>query len=252
MSLRRREQLVRLARQYDALIITDDVYDMLQWPSSPDVAPSSMKTAFLPRLVDIDRILDGGMIDKWGNCISNGSFSKIVGPGCRTGWCEASESLAYGVSQTGSTRSGGAPSQLAATLINDLIASGSLDNHIFHQLQPTYARRYHRLISAVNRYLVPLGVSMLKGDDAVAGGYFVWLTLPAPLTAEELLEKALAEEDVKIITGAKFRVEGDEENPQVRFDRDFRLCFAWQDEELLEEGVARLSNAVKRLQAAAE
>lgn len=81
-SLRRREALVRLARKYDALIVTDDVYDMLQWSSSGKV----LNSACQPRIVDIDRTLDDGPIDQFGNAVSNGSFSKIVAPGCRTGW----------------------------------------------------------------------------------------------------------------------------------------------------------------------
>ena len=101
MSLRRRESLVRLARQYDALIVTDDVYDFLQWPSSPP--HSSLQDpgqACVPRLVDVDRYLDGGPKDEWGNTVSNGSFSKLVGPGVRTGWAEGTEKFAYGLSQT--------------------------------------------------------------------------------------------------------------------------------------------------------
>lgn len=100
MSLRRRESLVRLARLYDALVVTDDVYDFLQWPSLPNTALPQPDRAFLPRLVDIDRYLDGGPKDEWGNVMSNGSFSKLVGPGVRTGWAEASEKFAYGLSQT--------------------------------------------------------------------------------------------------------------------------------------------------------
>jgi DNA-binding transcriptional MocR family regulator len=107
MSLRRREALVRLAREYDALIITDDVYDFLQWPSTlhPDsAAPPSLEKAVLPRIVDVDRYLDGGAeregADGFGNAVSNGSFSKISGPGLRTGWAEGTPKLAYGVSQT--------------------------------------------------------------------------------------------------------------------------------------------------------
>jgi len=100
MSLGRREELVRLARQYDALVVTDDVYDMLQWPSSPEERPRRMDKASLPRIVDIDDYLDGGPIDEFGNVVSNGSFSKIVAPGCRTGWAEGAERLAYGISQT--------------------------------------------------------------------------------------------------------------------------------------------------------
>jgi len=104
MTLRRREQLVRLAREYDALIITDDVYDFLQWPADLTATTLSVEKAILPRIVDVDRDLDGGAerdgADGFGNAVSNGSFSKICGPGLRTGWCEGTPKLAYGVSQT--------------------------------------------------------------------------------------------------------------------------------------------------------
>jgi DNA-binding transcriptional MocR family regulator len=98
MSLARREALVRLAREYDALIVTDDVYDFLQWSPLPD-GPLPDR-ACVPRIVDIDRYLDGGPVDEWGHAISNGSFSKLIGPGVRTGWAEASDKVSYGLSQT--------------------------------------------------------------------------------------------------------------------------------------------------------
>lgn len=100
VSVRRREDLIRLARLYDALIISDDVYDFLQWPSDTRAAISPRETAAVPRLVDIDRYLDGGPIDEFGNAMSNGSFSKLAGPGMRTGWTEGTEKFAYGLSQT--------------------------------------------------------------------------------------------------------------------------------------------------------
>lgn len=99
MSVGHRERLVRLARKYDALLITDDVYDMLQWPATPNGDPAQTDRAVVPRLVDVDRYLDGGPVDEWGHAISNGSFSKLIGPGARTGWAEASEKVAYGISQ---------------------------------------------------------------------------------------------------------------------------------------------------------
>lgn len=104
MTLKRREELVRLAREHNALIITDDVYDFLQWPASLTAKSLSVEKAILPRIVDVDRYLDGGTeregADGFGNAASNGSFSKICGPGLRTGWCEGTAKFAYGVSQT--------------------------------------------------------------------------------------------------------------------------------------------------------
>lgn len=101
MSLRRREELVRVAREYDALIITDDVYDQLQW--TIPFNKSLVEKAVMPRLVDVDECLNGGTArsgaDGFGNTVSNGSFSKVCGPGLRTGWVEGTEKLVYGFSQ---------------------------------------------------------------------------------------------------------------------------------------------------------
>ncbi len=103
MTFARRQELVRIARKYDALIITDDVYDQLQWPSSTTSSPPCPDTAILPRVVDIDRQMEGGAEREgssgFGNAVSNGTFSKIVGPGCRTGWAEGTKKFAHGLSQ---------------------------------------------------------------------------------------------------------------------------------------------------------
>ena len=103
MSALRRKELVIVARIFDALVITDDVYDHLQWPASSSATESKLEEAVCPRIVDIDRTLDKGAertgADGFGNTVSNGSFSKIVGPGCRTGWAEGSTKFTYGLSQ---------------------------------------------------------------------------------------------------------------------------------------------------------
>lgn len=146
MSLRRREGLVHLARKYNALVICDDVYDMLQWPTVPTSSssnppsssstsslselphPSTLAKRLLPRLVDIDDALGPSPHDPpgqhFGHAVSNGTFSKLAGPGMRTGWTDATPDFALGVSQTGSTRSGGAPSQFVSTFLLTPPSSG--------------------------------------------------------------------------------------------------------------------------------
>ncbi|KAI7152559.1 PLP-dependent transferase [Hortaea werneckii] len=258
MSLRRRQGLVRLAREYDALLIADDVYDFLQWPAKPPSEPSApgggwetMGTAHLPRLVDVDREIDGGTerpgADGFGNACSNGSFSKIGGPGLRCGWVEGSEKFAYGVSQTGTTCSGGAPSQLTSTYMTLLLTSGQLDKHIRTVLRPTYARRYNKLINAITTHLLPLGFQLPQPDRDVVGGYFVWLKLPGRMTANALAS-ACKREGVVIAPGTIFEVPGDRKTAD--FDGHMRLCFAWEEEGKLEEGVVRVAGVVREMQGA--
>ncbi|PYH45641.1 aminotransferase-like domain-containing protein [Aspergillus saccharolyticus JOP 1030-1] len=245
LSLSDREQLVRLAREFDALIITDDVYDFLQWSADPAALESPLEHAQLPRLVDIDGYLDGGPSDEWGNAISNGSFSKLIGAGMRTGWAEGTKSLAYGLSQTGSSRSGGAPSQFSASMVAQLFPTRVLHNHIAHVLQPAYAARYRRMMSAIREHLVPVGVTPTS-SEGIVGGYFIWLKMPASLGATELATLALQEHEVEVAAGNMFRVQGDPVTEKNDFDDGMRLCIAWEDEDNLEEGVRRLGCAIRQ------
>ncbi|PSN75219.1 PLP-dependent transferase [Corynespora cassiicola Philippines] len=208
MSLRRREQLVRLARKFDALVITDDVYDALCWSIHEHDDISQLGNP-PPRLVDIDKVLDHGPKDEWGNTISNGSFSKITAPGIRVGWAEGTSSLSLALSQLGSTRPGGCPAQLTASIVHELLSSGTLQRHLSFTVIPTFQSRYYALIRAVQEHLIPLGFQISTGQPynaslgtttkAIsslhhrcvpdAGGYFTYLLLSwAWHTTKEILE----------------------------------------------------------------
>lgn len=220
-TLARRTELVDLARRHDALVICDDVYDMLQWrcisPSpSPSPLPQHPHKALLPRIADIDLALGRSPHDPpgkhFGHAVSNGSFSKLVAPGTRTGWTYSTADFARGNAATGSTRSGGAASQMAGAVVCQLLLPLSrsqdggdegkgggdeygewyceLDKHIREILVPTYARRHAVLMRAVRDILVPLGLSVREDSlqdqswdqSGIYGGYFVWLRLPRGAT----------------------------------------------------------------------
>jgi len=312
MTLERRRGLVDLARRYDALVICDDVYDMLQWqvvdagklpsesssqqPTSP--APQNLNPnlnpnlnldkAILPRLADIDIAKGPSSFDPpgkhFGHVVSNGSFSKLVAPGVRTGWTYSTADFAFGTSQTGSTRSGGAPSQLTATIVCELLrtiptitttttttttdpntSSGEcqLTKHVNNVLRPAYTRRHSLLLRTITTELVPLGVRVregsLCGQGDVYGGYFIWMKLPSSTppsistassssswpTAKEIADRCRSDEDLMIGNGEMFAVHGDEE--AVRFDDAIRLCFAWENEEDLVDGVQRLGRVIRKM-----
>lgn len=263
MSLRRREGLVRLARQYDCLVVCDDVYDFLQWPvggtlSSTSATSPLPQTRPFPRLSDIDYALgpsahDASSADgKWfGHAISNASFSKIVGPGIRTGWVAGTRDFAFGLAQTGSTKSGGAPSQLSATLVCEMMAGGDLGRHIDGTCRPALQRRHALLMQAVHEKLDRFGIEVLDGNvgaedgQMTYGGYFVWITFPRGPPAADIAKRAMEEENLIVPPGKMFEVKGDEGT--VRFENSIRLCFSWEEEEDLVEGVARLGRVVDSL-----
>lgn len=260
MTLRRREALVRLAREYNCLVICDDVYDFLQWPvasSGPPPGTQPAKVKILPRLSDIDFALGPSAHDqsqpdgRWfGHAISNGSFSKIVGPGIRTGWVEGTRDFAFGLAQTGSTKSGGAPSQLSATIVCEMMKSGQLGRHIDETCKPSLQRRHALMMKAVHEHLDRFGVEVLDsnptdGGGRAYGGYFVWITFPRGPKAQSIAKRALEDENLIVPPGEMFQVRGDEKGAQ--FPNSVRLCFAWEEECDLVDGVARLGRAVESL-----
>lgn len=77
------------------------------------------------------------------------------------------------------------------------------------------------------------------------GGYFVWLTLPAPLKGQDVVRRAGEEENLIIPEGSIFGVRGDS-RPDL--DDKVRLCFAWEAEDMLVEGIRRLAKVVEQIQ----
>jgi DNA-binding transcriptional MocR family regulator len=250
MPLHRREALVHVARKYDCLIICDDVYDFLQWPTTGET-PSLPAEMRLPRLCDIDRALGPAANDpqQFGHVISNGTFSKIVGPGVRTGWVEATPAFAYGLSQTGSTRSGGAPSQLSATLMCELLKTGDLDRQIETVTRPALQRRHMLMMDAIHKHLGPYIGSLREASMAgskLYGGYFVWFSLKETgPRAKAVAERAQKSENLIVGYGDIFEVHGDEDS--ARFKYEIRLCYAWEPEEDIVQGVERLARVLHDL-----
>ncbi|KAK3949976.1 aminotransferase [Pseudoneurospora amorphoporcata] len=304
-SLARRHALVQLARKYDALIISDDVYDFLQWPVLQSPSNQSSSTHHLPlptplpRLSDIDISLGPSAHDlalsshysytrgsstpngqnhndtedtqplhpdhtiqdlHFGHAVSNGSFSKLLSPGLRTGWTHSTPAFAHGLSQTGSTRSGGAPSQYCAALIHEVLSSGALEKHLTEIVRPGLQKRHALMLGAIKQELGPLGVKVIEDNRtgaerrraaadqaALFGGYFLWLRLPEsmPFSAREVAERALEEERLVVSPGENAEVSGEGETAGIRFPKHLRVCFSWEEEEDLVEGVERLGRVVR-------
>ncbi|KAH6989297.1 pyridoxal phosphate-dependent transferase [Ilyonectria sp. MPI-CAGE-AT-0026] len=254
MSLRRREEIVRLAREHDALIITDDVYDALRWPVE-ESAPLEKVGPLPPRIVDVDRALPGQ--SEWGNSVSNGSFSKIIAPGMRVGWLEGTPKFVENMGKVGSSSSGGCIGHFSSSLISQMITTGEFTKHIENVLIPTYRRRYNALLAAIDKYLVPLGVKLNAGSSyqfnedspKIAGGYFLYITFPDGLPpADELATWAKTSQALTIAPGSIFTVRGDEgsdRRSRTTFGRGARLSWAWNSEEVIVEGIQRLAVVVQ-------
>ncbi len=273
MSLARRRALVQLARDYDALLVADDVYDNLRWPATPSTPLSTPLGPLLPRLIDIDRQLPG--CSPFGNAISNGSFSKLTAPGTRVGWIEATPDFVAGIAAIGSILSGGSPSHLSSAFLSYMLESGSLQKHISETLIPTYSKRYYVVIDAIKEYLFPLGIKIEKGkpyttmitasssssgsaeegqgketqEIEVAGGFFVYISFPSGLpSAKTIAQLCKSTQELTLAYGELFAVVGDSasltRNDEL-LHRSARICWSFHEEAQLREGIRRLGLVVK-------
>lgn len=165
---------------------------------------------------------------------------------------------------SGSTRSGGAPSQLSSTFVHRLLNTGALQKHVAEICIPTYRARSYALLDAIQKYLVPRGVSISKasaqnvgktnGIEKKAtgspdlGGFFIWVILPSDLPpAAELAAIALDRYKLRFAHGSMFQVSGDDgsaKRAQDGFGRGMRLAWSWHTEEDLVEGIERIAKVI--------
>ena len=82
--------------------------------------------------------------DYKGNVVSNASFSKIFGPGCRLGWLEAPKRLKDIIESCGHLASGGGFNHCMSGLMNSVISLGLLKD-LLHKARPQYQVTIHEL-----------------------------------------------------------------------------------------------------------
>jgi 2-aminoadipate transaminase len=215
LSLARRRSLLRLAQEWDAIVLEDDPYALLGFGAPPPPSLWSMDEA-RSRVVSVR------------------TFSKILAPGLRVGWMQAPATILarmVAAKQGLDTCTG----VLGQRLVAGFLAEGQMEAHLV-RLRQEYRRRRDAMVEALRRHFGNLpGVSWTEPD----GGFFLWLTLPAGTAVERLFPLAL-EEGVAFIPGTAFRAPGEGAN-------ELRLCFAHPPPAAIETGIARLKRAYDRL-----
>ncbi len=106
--MQRRKDIYALCKKYDILIIEDDPYWYLQYPSAATAnrardptVPSTLAQPFLPESASVssgfpflDSLVPSFLsVDTEGRVIRLDTFSKTIAPGCRLGWVTAQPAL---------------------------------------------------------------------------------------------------------------------------------------------------------------
>jgi GntR family transcriptional regulator/MocR family aminotransferase len=212
LSGQRRRQLIALADRYNVPILEDDYVGDLRYDGRAQPALKAL--------------------DPGGRVIYASTFSKMLMPGLRVGFLLASgpvyeQLLAY------KRVSDLATSNLMQRALEAYITVGRYQAHLRRACQ-VYRRRRDAMLAAISRHL-PAEARCLPPQ----GGLFVWLQLPASLSANELYPVAI-EEGVAFAPGSIFF-------PGERAQPYLRLNFAMHPPEVIEEGIRRLGRAVERL-----
>jgi 2-aminoadipate transaminase len=158
-----REQLLRLASSAGTVVIENDIYGALAYG---EAAPPTLKR------------LDGS-----GDSVLLRSFSKLAFPGLRVGWAIGPRPLIQKLTEA-KQWSDLHTDQLSQAVLLRFAESGRLEHHRQHVLQ-TGGERLNAALTACRRHL-PAGTQWTEPG----GGMNLWVRLPQPLDASELLPRA--------------------------------------------------------------
>ncbi len=212
MPLERRRRLVELARQHDFLVLADEVYQLLDYSGS---VPEPLAAQ-----------VDSGVV------LSLGTFSKILAPGLRLGWIQASDDLLDALVARGQVVSGGGLNPFTSSLVAPILGDGGVDDYL-DGLRAILQRRLEAMDEALRTHF-GLDVTYRRPES----GYFFWLRFPDDVDTAALLPAALAA-GVGFQPGPVFSTEGG-------FANCLRLSFAYYDEADIRTAIAGLARVFVR------
>jgi 2-aminoadipate transaminase len=200
-----RHTLIRLVRESGAVLIENDIYGALRYEGDA-----------IPTLKELDPV---------GDTVQIGSFSKIAFPGLRVGWILAPRPLIARLTEAKQWCDLHSD-QLSQAVLHRFAESGRLAAHRRHVIKAG-AARLHAALKSCRRHL-PQGSTWTQPR----GGMSMWVRLPEPLDAGELLPRA-ERAGANYLPGKVFAVS----RPQPGA---FRLSFAGLPPARIEAGLAIL------------
>jgi len=214
ISQEKRRQLLAWASRADLLIVEDDPYGALFFEDAATAADT--------RPIKAD--------DEEGRVVYLSSFSKTLAPGFRVAWMVAPEAMI---------------SKLELVKQTEDLLTPSLDQHIVYQAyrRGILAERLPMLRAFYQnkRTLMEQTLRQELGGQVTwpepKGGFFLWASLPAHCSTDEMLPRAI-EQRVIYVAGSAFFVDGTGRHIM-------RLSFSLPTPEKIVEGVKRLARVVK-------
>jgi DNA-binding transcriptional MocR family regulator len=212
LPMERRRRLVELSRERGFLIVADEVYHLLTYRDQPPPPLAS----FLAE----DSVL------------SLGSFSKILAPGLRLGWVQASGRLLQPLAECGLLDSGGGLNPFTSAVVRGVLETGLQETHLQH-LRKEYELRRKAMETALERYLA----DMVEYSPP-NGGFFFWLRLVEGRDASAALKPA-KKNKTSFVPGTAF-------SAGTGLRDHLRLSFSYNRPEEIKQGIERLAEALSK------
>ncbi|PYZ94951.1 aminotransferase [Salipaludibacillus keqinensis] len=208
MTTERRKRVLRLASEYDFLVLEDDAYRELYF-DQPSVPLKAMDRE--------DRVLYVG------------SLSKVVATGMRIGWVAAAPEFIKALDWFKKDLGHPFGQATMATFLEKTEMAKRLNT-----LRDTYETKCEALISALEQYL-PKQVSWY----VPGGGYFVWVHI-AGVDTTDMLTEALSK-GVSYVPGEYFFLHSHEGKEYLR------LSFSYANPKEIDEGAQKLGEVIKEV-----
>ncbi|MFC0215510.1 PLP-dependent aminotransferase family protein [Paenibacillus chartarius] len=215
LPLARRRRLLELCTELGLPIVEDDPYGRLSLSAG----------ASLPAPI---RALPGAEQ----SVIYLGTLSKTVSPGMRIGWIAAPYPIAERLAEAKS-RMGYTTSHPGERLAQRWLASDEAESHLAF-VTDALARRRAVMLEAIRKHAAACTARF--APNAPQGGFYIWLKLRSPVPDKELFE-ACIRSGVIVMPGLIYGAE----------KGYLRLSYASVNDNLIEEGIARLGSALRSL-----
>jgi len=213
LSLDKRRRLLELAQQYDFVIFEDDPYVELRFEGER-----------LPTMLSLDSSE---------HVVYASSFSKTVCPGIRVGYLAGPAETITAIQKL-ATETYISPSMVSESIVNEFCRSGAIERSI-------------ETVKEALRERVGVLAAALEGElpdarfTAPSGGYFLWVDLPGSVDVDALFAAA-QDRGLIFVKGSDFLLEGGQSS--------LRIAYSGVTPAQIEEGVGRLADAYRSLEAA--
>ncbi|HEY4786903.1 MAG TPA: PLP-dependent aminotransferase family protein [Bacteroidales bacterium] len=206
----RREELLHLCEDEDCIIIEDSIEEEMKYSGK----------AYLPIK----------SIDKKGQVIYLGTFTKVMALGLRIGWIIAPPECIKKLTVLKSIF------EISSSTINQLflynfINKGAFDLHLRKTVR-VFTKRMKVAVNAIKKYIPPEKIEWTEPN----GGYMIWVKLlTKPM---ENIENHISDYGVMVHNGKYFFAK---EEPHDYI----RICIAQTNETEIEEGMKRIGEAIR-------